>query len=330
MSKEQGRPVDRVSLVEMGPRDGLQNEARILPLAQRLELIARLAESGLQRIEVGAFVSPKRVPQMADSAALLDALPRRAEVGHHRVRYGALVPNLQGLQAAISARVDEIGLFTACSDGFTRANIGIGVEESLVRFAPLVAEARSLGIKVRGYLSTVIACPYEGPTRPKRVAALAERLLDLGCHEISLGDTIGVGTPGTVAPMLDAVLHEVPAGRLAVHFHDTYGQGLANLLPALERGIRTIDCSVAGLGGCPYAPGASGNVASEEVVYLLHGLGMSTGVDLDKLATTGQWVSEQLGRANGSRVGQALHARALARRAQAARDEITQGACHGP
>lgn len=327
MSRESLKPVDRVSLVEMGPRDGLQNEARMLSLPQRLQLVARLADSGLQRIEVGAFVSPKRVPQMADSAALLEALPRRAEEGHHRVRYGALVPNLQGLQAAIAARVDEIGLFTACSDGFTRANIGIGVEESLVRFAPLVAEARSLGIKVRGYLSTVIACPYEGATKPKRVAALAERLLDLGCHEISLGDTIGVGTPGTVAPMLDAVLHEVPAGRLAVHFHDTYGQGLANLLPALERGIRTIDCSVAGLGGCPYAPGASGNVASEEVVYLLHGLGMHTGVNLEKLAATGQWVSEQLGRANGSRVGQALHARAL--RQRSADEGITQGECHG-
>jgi hydroxymethylglutaryl-CoA lyase len=260
---------------------------------------------------------------MADSAELFKALPRKGAT-----RYGALVPNLQGLQAAIQARVDEIGLFTACSDGFTRANIGIGVEESLIRFAPLVTEARRLGIKVRGYLSTVIACPYDGPTRPKRVAALAERLLDLGCHEISLGDTIGTGTPGTVAPMLDAVLHEVPAGRLAVHFHDTYGQGLANLLPALERGIRTIDCSVAGLGGCPYAPGASGNVASEEVVYLLHGLGMSTGVNLDRLAATGQWVSEQLGRPNGSRVGQALHARA--RELQPGLDEIAQGECHDP
>ncbi|MGS3176561.1 hydroxymethylglutaryl-CoA lyase [Aeromonas sanarellii] len=305
MNKEIRSPVDRVSLVEMGPRDGLQNEARMLSLAQRRAFVERLVACGLQRIEVGAFVSPKRVPQMADSAALLEVLPRKGAT-----RYGALVPNLQGLQGAIQARVDEIGLFTACSDGFTRANIGIGVEESLVRFAPLVQEARRLGIKVRGYLSTVIACPYEGLTKPKRVAALAERLLDLGCHEISLGDTIGVGTPGTVVPMLDAVLHEVPAGRLAVHFHDTYGQGLANLLPALERGIRTIDCSVAGLGGCPYAPGASGNVASEEVVYLLHGLGMHTGVNLEALAATGQWVSEQLGRPNGSRVGQALHARA--------------------
>lgn len=318
MNKEIRSPVDRVSLVEMGPRDGLQNEARMLSLAQRQAFVERLVACGLQRIEVGAFVSPKRVPQMADSAALLEALPRKGAT-----RYGALVPNLQGLQGAIQARVDEIGLFTACSDGFTRANIGIGVEESLVRFAPLVAEARSLGIKVRGYLSTVIACPYEGPTKPKRVAALAERLLDLGCHEISLGDTIGVGTPGTVVPMLDAVLHEVPAGRLAVHFHDTYGQGLANLLPALERGIRTIDCSVAGLGGCPYAPGASGNVASEEVVYLLHGLGMHTGVNLEALAATGQWVSEQLGRPNGSRVGQALLARA---RHPAA--ETTQGDHH--
>ncbi|OHY91386.1 hydroxymethylglutaryl-CoA lyase [Aeromonas sobria] len=302
---------DKVSLVEMGPRDGLQNEASPLALIQRLELIQRLADSGLQRIEVGAFVSAKKVPQMADSAALFQALPRKGPT-----RYGALVPNLQGLQAAIAARADEIGLFTACSDGFTRANIGISVEESLVRFAPLVQEARRLGIKVRGYLSTVIACPFDGPTRPKRVAAMAEQLLDLGCHEISLGDTIGVGTPGTVVPMLDAVLHEIPAGRLAVHFHDTYGQGLANLLPVLERGIRTIDCSVAGLGGCPYAPGASGNVASEEVVYLLHGLGMTTGVDLDKLAAAGQWVSEQLGRPNGSRVGQALHANAERLRAR--------------
>ncbi|WP_156993069.1 hydroxymethylglutaryl-CoA lyase [Aeromonas fluvialis] len=304
-------PDDRVSLVEMGPRDGLQNETSPLALIQRLELIQRLADSGLQRIEVGAFVSPNKVPQMADSAALFQALPRKGPT-----RYGALVPNLQGLQAAIAARADEIGLFTACSDGFTRANIGISVEESLVRFAPLVQEARRLGIKVRGYLSTVIACPFDGPTRPKRVAAMAEQLLDLGCQEISLGDTIGVGTPGTVAPMLDAVLHEIPAGRLAVHFHDTYGQALANLLPALERGIRTIDCSVAGLGGCPYAPGASGNVASEEVVYLLHGLGMTTGVDLDKLAATGQWVSKQLGRPNGSRVGQALHANAERLRAR--------------
>ncbi|MFM5270422.1 hydroxymethylglutaryl-CoA lyase [Aeromonas veronii] len=311
MNKEIHLPVDRVSLVEMGPRDGLQNEARLLSLGQRQAFIERLAQCGLQRIEVGAFVSPKRVPQMADSAALFEALPRRGPT-----RYGALVPNLQGLQAAIAARADEIGLFTACSDGFTRANIGIGVEESLIRFAPLVQEARRLGIKVRGYLSTVIACPFDGPTKPKRVAALAERLLDLGCHEISLGDTIGVGTPGTVAPMLDAVLHEVPAGRLAVHFHDTYGQGVANLLPALERGIRTIDCSVAGLGGCPYAPGASGNIASEEVVYLLHGLGMQTGVNLDKLAATGQWVSELLGRPNGSRVGQALHANAERLRAR--------------
>ncbi|MFQ2123638.1 hydroxymethylglutaryl-CoA lyase [Aeromonas jandaei] len=311
MNRSQDVRDDRVSLVEMGPRDGLQNEANTLALIQRLELIQRLADSGLQRIEVGAFVSAKKVPQMADSAALFQALPRKGPT-----RYGALVPNLQGLQAAIAARADEIGLFTACSDGFTRANIGISVEESLVRFAPLVQEARRLGIKVRGYLSTVIACPFDGPTRPKRVAAMAEQLLDLGCHEISLGDTIGVGTPGTVAPMLDAVLHEIPAGRLAVHFHDTYGQGLANLLPSLERGIRTIDCSVAGLGGCPYAPGASGNVASEEVVYLLHGLGMTTGVDLDKLAATGQWVSEQLGRPNGSRVGQALHANAERLRAR--------------
>ncbi|MFM4963597.1 hydroxymethylglutaryl-CoA lyase [Aeromonas bivalvium] len=295
---------DRVSLVEMGPRDGLQNEAVRLTLPQKRELVTRLAASGLQRIEVGAFVSPRRVPQMADSAELLAMLPRQGPV-----RYGALVPNLQGLQAAIQARVDEIGLFTACSDGFTRANIGIGVEESLVRFAPLVAEARRLGIKVRGYLSTVIACPFDGPTSPKRVAAVAERLLDLGCHEISLGDTTGVGTLGTVVPMLDAVLREIPAGRLAVHFHDTYGQALTNLIPALERGIRTIDSSVAGLGGCPYAPGASGNVASEEVVYLLQGLGMSTGVKLDALAATGQWVSEQLGRPNGSRVGRALSAR---------------------
>ncbi|MGY4012453.1 hydroxymethylglutaryl-CoA lyase [Aeromonas molluscorum] len=314
---------DRVSLVEMGPRDGLQNEMIPLSLPQKLELIRRLGESGLQRIEVGAFVSPKRVPQMADSAALLAALPRGAIAGRPPVRYGALVPNLQGLQGAIAARVDEIGLFTACSDGFTRANIGISVEESLVRFAPLVQEARRLGIRVRGYLSTVIGCPFDGPTSPKRVAAMAERLFDLGCHEISLGDTTGIGTPGTVVPMLDAVLREIPAGRLAVHFHDTYGQALANLMPALERGIRTIDSSVAGLGGCPYAPGASGNLASEEVVYLLRGLGMQTGVDLDILAATGQWVSEQLGRPNASRVGQAL----AARRVSAVMDNH-KGRCH--
>ncbi|MFR9718657.1 hydroxymethylglutaryl-CoA lyase [Aeromonas diversa] len=295
---------DRVTLVEMGPRDGLQNEPHLLPLPLRVELVERLWHSGLTRIEVAAFVSAKRVPQMADSAALLAALPR-----HAGLRLGALVPNEQGLKAALAAGVQEIGLFTACSEGFTRANIGVGVEESLARFAPLASEARRHGIRVRGYLSTVIACPYDGITRPKRVAQLAARLLDLGCNEISLGDTIGVGTPGSVAPMLDAVLGEVPAGQVAVHFHDTYGQALANLLPALERGIRLIDSSVAGLGGCPYAPGASGNLASEEVVYLLQGLGLDCGVSLPSLAATGEWVSRALGRPNGSRTGRALCAK---------------------
>lgn len=295
---------DKVTLIEMGPRDGLQNEPRQLPLPLKEELVHRLAGAGLTRIEVGAFVSPRRVPQMADSGALLAHLPRSP-----RLSYGALVPNEQGLAAALAAGVQEIGLFTACSDGFTRANLGVDVESSLARFAPLAAEARRQGVRVRGYLSTVIACPYDGVTRPKRVASLAARLLDMGCHEISLGDTIGVGTPGSVAPMLDAVLSEVPAGQVAVHFHDTYGQALANLLPALERGVRLIDSAVAGLGGCPYAPGASGNVASEEVVYLLHGLGMSTGIDLAALAATGAWVSRALGRHNGSKVGRAMTAR---------------------
>lgn len=294
---------DKVTLIEMGPRDGLQNEPRQLPLPLKEELVHRLVGAGLTRIEVGAFVSPRRVPQMADSGELLARLPRSP-----RLSYGALVPNEQGLAAALAAGVQEIGLFTACSDGFTRANLGVDVESSLARFAPLAAEARRQGVRVRGYLSTVIACPYDGVTRPKRVASLAARLLDMGCHEISLGDTIGVGTPGSVAPMLDAVLSEVPAGQVAVHFHDTYGQALANLLPALERGVRLIDSAVAGLGGCPYAPGASGNVASEEVVYLLHGLGMTTGIDLAALATTGAWVSRALGRQNGSKVGRAMTA----------------------
>ncbi len=290
----------RVRIVEVGPRDGLQNEPGELDPAVRIGLIDRLAAAGLDYIEAGSFVSPKWVPKMAGSGAVLQNITRRAGV-----TYAALTPNLRGLEDALAAGADEVAVFAAASETFSQRNINCSIAESLARFEPVLLRAREAGVPVRGYLSTVIACPYEGPVAASRVAELAERLLDLGCREISLGDTIGRGTPGTAAAMLETVAHRVPLEKLAVHFHDTYGQALANILACLQLGVAVVDSAVAGLGGCPYAAGASGNVATEDVVYMLDGLGIGTGVDFPLLCQTGAWIAGQLGRANQSRAGQA-------------------------
>ncbi|PSJ39183.1 hydroxymethylglutaryl-CoA lyase [Zobellella taiwanensis] len=294
--------MDRVKLVEVGPRDGLQNEAALVPTDIKIALVERLADCGLRHIETASFVSPKWVPQMADGAAVLAGIRRKAGVV-----YSALTPNLRGLEAALAAGADEVAVFTAASESFCQKNINCSIEQSLARFTPVLAEAWARRIRVRGYVSTVLGCPYEGDIGPDAVARVAGALYRMGCAEISLGDTIGTGTPGKAKAMLAAVRREVPIERLAAHFHDTYGQALANLYAVLEEGVRIVDCSVAGLGGCPYARGASGNLASEDLVYLLHGLGFKTGVDLARLVETGHWISQQLGRENGSKVGRAMN-----------------------
>ena len=291
----------RVKIVEVGPRDGLQNEARVVPAEVKVALIDRLAEAGLTSIEAGAFVSPKWVPQMADTAAVLAGIRRRPGVS-----YPVLVPNMKGMEAALEAGVDEVAVFAAATESFSRKNINCSIAESLERFRPVAEAAKAAGVRVRGYVSCVLGCPYEGAVEPGRVAEVSQRLHDLGCTEVSLGDTIGVGTPGKARAMVEAVAERVPLDRLAVHFHDTYGQALANILACLELGVATVDSSVAGLGGCPYAPGAAGNVASEDVLYLLDGLGIETGVDLDKLVAAGAFISEKLGRPTASSVGRAM------------------------
>ena len=294
-----------VRMFEVGPRDGLQNEPQSVSTAQKIALIDRLGAAGLTAIESGAFVSPKWIPKMADSGEVLRGIARRPGV-----RYPVLVPNMQGFEAAIAAGADEIAVFAAASESFSRRNTNCSIAESFERFAPVLAAAKARHLAVRGYVSCVVDCPYEGPIAPAAVATIAERLIALGCYEVSLGETIGTATPNRVARMLDAVTVTVPPARLAVHFHDTYGQAIANLMPALERGIAVIDSSVAGLGGCPYAPGAAGNVASEDVVYLLNGLGIRTGVDLDALADAGRFISGLLGRQPASKAARALAARA--------------------
>jgi len=291
-------------MVEVGPRDGLQNEPDPVPTATKIELIERLAASGLRVVEAGAFVSPKWIPQMADSAAVLAGLRRRRGVS-----YPVLVPNMKGYEAAIAAKAEEIAVFAAVSEQFSRRNINCSIAESIDRFAPVAAAARKDGIRVRGYVSCVLGCPYEGAVAPTKVVEVSARLLELGCYEVSLGDTIGVGTPGKAQAMIEVVAAKLPRERLAVHFHDTYGQALANILAALECGIAVVDSSVAGLGGCPYAPGASGNVASEDVLYMLEGLGIETGVDMGKLAAAGRFISDALGRPTASKVGRALAAK---------------------
>ena len=294
-------------MVEVGPRDGLQNEARSVPAAVKIALIERLAASGLGVVEAGAFVSPKWIPQMADSAEVLAGLTRRPGV-----RYPVLVPNLQGFEAARAAGAQEIAIFAAASETFSRKNTNCSIAEGFERFAPVAAAASRHGLAMRGYVSCIVDCPYEGPIAPAAVASVARRLLDLGCYEISLGETIGTATPRRVEAMLGVVAAAVPREKLAVHFHDTYGQALANLMAAMEQGIAVADSSVAGLGGCPYAKGASGNVASEDVLYLLNGLGVRTGVDLDKLAAAGRFISRELGREPASRVARALAAKSAA------------------
>jgi hydroxymethylglutaryl-CoA lyase len=294
----------RVTLVEVGPRDGLQNEADAIPLATKLALIDDLGAAGLGVIEAGSFVSPKWVPQMADSEAVFNQLQRR-----RGVRYTALTPNLQGFERALAAGVDEVAIFGAASESFSRRNINCSIRDSLRRFEDVMAAARAHDLPVRGYASCVLGCPYEGAVDPGAVADLTGQLLDMGCYEVSLGDTIGTGTAGSMQRLLDVLLSRFPAARLAVHCHDTYGQALANILVALQAGIATVDASVAGLGGCPYARGASGNVATEDVLYMLQGLGIETGVDLSRLCAAGDAISRALGRANGSRVARARAAR---------------------
>jgi hydroxymethylglutaryl-CoA lyase len=296
----------RVRMVEVGPRDGLQNEPAPVDLATKIELIERLAACGLTVVESGSFVSPKWVPQMADTDKVMAGISRRAGVS-----YPVLVPNLKGLEGAIAAKADEIAIFGAASESFSKRNINCSIAESLERFAPVADAARARGMRVRGYVSCVLGCPYEGDIAPSAVADVSARLLAMGCYEISLGDTIGTGTPVRAQAMLDAVAARVPLDRLAVHFHDTYGQALANILACLERGVAVVDSAVAGLGGCPYAKGASGNVGSEDVRYMLGGMGIETGVDLDGLAAAGRFICAALGRSPTSRVAQALAARTV-------------------
>ncbi len=292
---------DFVRIVEVGPRDGLQNEKQMVATADKIALIDRLSATGLRSIEATSFVSPKWVPQLADAAEVFSGIDRRAGVS-----YPVLVPNEQGYERALAVGVQEVAVFTAASEQFNLKNTNAGIDESLQRFAPVLARAKADGIKVRGYVSTVLGCPYQGEVPLADVVRVAQRLHAMGCYEISLGDTIGVGTPLKARAMLQAVAGAVPMEALAIHFHDTYGQALANIATCLELGVRVVDSAVAGTGGCPYARGASGNVASEDVVYMLHGMGMSTGVDLPALAATGNWLAERLGRQTGSKTAKAL------------------------
>ncbi|MDN5781610.1 MAG: hydroxymethylglutaryl-CoA lyase [Luteimonas sp.] len=289
-----------VRIVEVGPRDGLQNEKTIIPTAAKIELVDRLSATGLQTVEATSFVSPKWVPQLADAAEVYAGIQRKPGV-----RYPVLVPNEQGYERARAVGADEIAVFTAASEAFNKANINASIDESLARFAPVLARAKADGIPVRGYVSTVLGCPYQGEVPVADVVRVARALHAMGCYEISLGDTIGVGTPGKARAMLRAVAEAVPMPALAVHFHDTYGQALANILACLEEGVAVVDAAVSGTGGCPYAKGATGNVASEDVAYMLHGMGIGTGIDLAALSDTGRWLAALLGRDTGSKVTRA-------------------------
>lgn len=292
-----------VRIVEVGPRDGLQNEKVQVRTADKIALIDRLSATGLRTIEATSFVSPKWVPQLADAAEVFAGIARRPGIA-----YPVLVPNEKGYERARAVGVDEIAVFTAASEAFNRRNINAGIDESIERFGPVMERARADGVRVRGYVSTVLGCPYQGEVPLADVVRVARALHALGCYEVSLGDTIGVGTPAKARAMLRAVAAEVPMPALAIHFHDTYGQALANILACLEEGVAVVDSAVSGAGGCPYAPGASGNVASEDVVYMLHGLGIETGIDLAALADTGRWLAALLGRETGSKAGRALAA----------------------
>ncbi|MFA3790514.1 hydroxymethylglutaryl-CoA lyase [Aliiglaciecola sp. SL4] len=291
----------QVKIVEVGPRDGLQNEKQRIPLANKLQLIDDLTHAGLKFIEAGSFVSPKWVPQMADSSELFNKLKRQSGM-----TYSALTPNLQGYNNAKAVKVDEVAIFGAASETFSQKNINCSIAESLERFIPIVEQAKQDKIPVRGYVSCVLGCPYEGDIAPQKVAEVSQHLLAMGCYEVSLGDTIGVGTPIKTQNMLDVVQQVIPNNKIAVHFHDTYGQALANILIALQLGISTIDSAVAGLGGCPYAKGASGNVATEDVVFMLNGMGINTGINIDKLVQAGNKIMQTLGRETTSKVANAL------------------------
>nr|WP_317622370.1 hydroxymethylglutaryl-CoA lyase [Pseudohongiella sp.] len=294
MAELKGHPV---SIVEMGPRDGLQNEKMQLSTSVKAGLVDRLAASGLQRIETGSFVSPRWIPQMADSAEVFAGITRLPGV-----RYSALTPNMQGFDRAVQAGVDEVAVFAAASELFSQKNINCSIKESIRRFTDVCAAANAAGIPVRGYVSCAMGCPYQGDVPAADVAMAVRELMALGCYEVSIGDTIGTGTPQHVHDVLSRCLQEASADKLAMHFHDTYGQALANIMSGLQLGLSTIDASVAGLGGCPYAQGASGNVATEDVIFMLHGLGMDTGVDLSRLIDTSHWICAQLERHNQSRV----------------------------
>nr|WP_197980045.1 hydroxymethylglutaryl-CoA lyase [Pseudomonas coleopterorum] len=299
---------ERVRIVEVGPRDGLQNEQGQVRAEDKVALVDALVAAGLEHVEVGSFVSPHWVPQMADSAVVFAAIERAPGV-----TYAALTPNLQGFEAAIAAGASEVAVFAAASESFSQRNINCSIAQSLQRFEPVLAAAVAQGIKVRGYVSCVLGCPYEGDVAPERVRDVADAMLQMGCYELSLGDTLGIGTPGAARRLIDTVAQRVPRGQLAGHFHDTYGQAVANIYACLLEGVQVFDSSVAGLGGCPYAPGASGNVATEDVLYLLHGLGISTGVDLDRVVQAGQAIMLALGRQSASRVARARSGAAGAR-----------------
>ena len=288
----------RVRIVEVGPRDGLQNEKTTVDIDTKVALINRLSEAGLSTIEAGSFVSPKWVPQMAGSDQVFSQLPK-----HTATTYTALTPNIQGLERAIACGVREVAVFAAASESFSQKNINCSIAESIERFKPLAEKALANDLRVRGYISCVVGCPYEGTVEIESATAVANQLLGMGCYEVSLGDTVGTGTPATIELLLNRLLVDIPASKLAVHLHDTYGQALANVLRALQMGISVIDSSVAGLGGCPYAEGASGNLATEDLVYLLDGLGIDHGVDLTKLIAAGNFISQKLNRINGSKVG---------------------------
>lgn len=290
-----------VKIVEVGPRDGLQNEKNTIPTSVKIELIQKLASAGLSVIEATSFVSPKWVPQLADGKDVMEAIKNIKSV-----RFPVLTPNLKGFEAAVAAGAKEVAVFASASEAFSRSNINCSIEDSLARYRKVAHAAKKLGLPVRGYVSCVLGCPVEGNVPPSKVAYVSKELYDMGCFEISLGDTIGVGTPGSVVPMLEAVMSVVPTEKLAVHFHDTYGQSLSNILISLQMGISVVDASVAGLGGCPYAKGASGNVATEDVVYMLQGLGIKTDVDLRKLIAAGEFICKHLGRQNGSKAAVAL------------------------
>jgi len=293
-----------VKIVEVGPRDGLQNEAQVVPTVIKIELIERLADAGLRVVESTSFVSPKWVPQMGDNSAVLRGIKR-----HPATVYPVLTPNLQGFDAAIEAGATEVAIFGAASESFSRKNINCTISESLKRFEPVVSAASALEIPVRGYVSCVVGCPYEGAIDPNKAAEVAKTLFDMGCYEISLGDTIGVGNPASVMKLIEACTKHLPIEKLAGHYHDTYGMAIANIYASLQMGMAIFDSSIAGLGGCPYAKGASGNVATEDVVYLLQGLGIETGIDLAKLAVVGNWISSAINRPNGAKAGRAICSR---------------------